>query len=1011
VTPPATPPDPALFQPAPSAPPPQAKPIIPDYELLRMIGRGSYGDVWLARGVTGLYRAVKLVWRERFIDLQPYEREFKGLREFAAISLSESRQLALLHVGRNDAAGFFYYVMELADDLDTGRDIDPDRYVPHTLKAVQERKGRLLAPEVVGIGVELARGLGGLHARGLVHRDVKPSNVIFVGGAPKLADIGLVTVATSAQTFVGTEGFVPPEGPGTPAADVFSLGKVLYEAVTGLDRHDYPRLPADFGALPDRKELLELNEILIRACDPASAQRYTDAAALLDDLLLLQAGRSMRRLRAAERRLTRAVRIGTVLALIAGVAGTGAFLERRRAESENALRRQAEAERDDLARKTIYSAGLARAQRALELGDLGQARQQLQEIVPKSGELDLRGFEWHALWSEAQGDPADVLRESGPPAEKVRFSPDGKLLAVHTSDKRVTLWDAATKKIVRTIEGVHRFAGFSSDGRWLVGTDPAFALQRWTVTDGTPDVQPALGTNRPLGAVGPDRAVCFTDAEKGGAHALRVWDFSKHAEVARIEIAADADGTHWDFYRATISEDGSLCALVLLAGRMHEARRRLLVMAFEGHRILHDETFTHRPFAIAFSPDKQRLAVALGDTAEVQMLDLARHTWDWRRKFGTAPANVLTFSSDGDRLIIAGRDQVVRVVKSASGENAFELRGQDGNIDDVTLSPSGATIAAVSNNGEVRLWAVVNAHERRLAEGFWAPSAASAGVVRVSHDGRKLALPRNGQSVEVLAVDTLSTIAVLPGALNPVAFIEADNCLLALTNRGKVQRWRLDGPQPSPTTELQLFDDRQATMAAVISPDHHWLVATNATGAVQFWDFSTRQLKAQREAHDAMAWSVSFDPRGETVVTSGLPRTRIWQSNTGELRAEVPATVSSNDSAFSPGRERWLAVSRSNGDIEIRTFPGLVLQRTLHASSGRVQALTFSPDGARLVCAGPRGMLHIFTTDDWRELTTLSVDANTLHSRELVAGSLAFSGDGKVFAAYFADGRVRVWRR
>ena len=303
--------------PASPAPERSKGPQIPDYELIRLIGSGSYGDVWLARGLTDTFRAVKVVWRDRFSDLQPFHREFEGLKGFAPISLTDADQLAMLHVGRNDAAGFFYYVMELADDAVTGRDVDPERYVPLTLKEMRARRGRLPATECIALGAALAAGLSRLHAKGLVHRDVKPSNVIIVGGRPKLADIGLVAAASDAHTFVGTEGFVPPEGPGTPTADVFSLGKLLYEISTGLDRHDFPRLPADLDTQPDREAFLELNEVLLRACAPASANRYPNASAILQDLLLLEAGRSIRR----RRTVGRAVRWGVGVAAVVAVLG------------------------------------------------------------------------------------------------------------------------------------------------------------------------------------------------------------------------------------------------------------------------------------------------------------------------------------------------------------------------------------------------------------------------------------------------------------------------------------------------------------------------------------------------------------------------------------------------------------------------------------------------------------------------------------------------------------------
>lgn len=297
-----------------------SKPGIPDYELVRIVGRGSYGDVWLARSVTGAWRAIKVVWRERFTTAEPFEREFRGLKEFADVCLAESSQMTLLHVGRNDAAGFFYYVMELADDAEHGRQIDPATYVPLTLAEMRARRGRIPAGECARIGADVARVLASLHRRGLVHRDVKPSNVILVSGVSKLADVGLVAPTANAHTFVGTEGYVPPEGPGAPSADVFALAKVLYELTTGHDRQEFPQLPADLGGLPDRAALLELNEIFLRACGPTPAERYRDGAAVLADLTALNAGVSLR-----TRRFTAFVlRMAAVVAIVAAL-GLGAW--------------------------------------------------------------------------------------------------------------------------------------------------------------------------------------------------------------------------------------------------------------------------------------------------------------------------------------------------------------------------------------------------------------------------------------------------------------------------------------------------------------------------------------------------------------------------------------------------------------------------------------------------------------------------------------------------------------
>ncbi|MEM0896486.1 MAG: bifunctional serine/threonine-protein kinase/formylglycine-generating enzyme family protein [Verrucomicrobiota bacterium] len=251
-------------------------PVIPDHEMIRLIGKGSYGEVWLARGVTGALRAVKVVSRVDFEFDRTFEREFEGIKQFEPISRHHEGLVDVLHIGRNRKKGFYHYVMELGDDRTTGAEILPDVYEPRTLSTDIQRHKRLKMDDCLSYGAFLAHALYHLHEAGLVHRDIKPSNVVFVDGLPKLADIGLVA-ASGRRTFVGTEGFVPPEGPGTAAADIYSLGMVLYEMSTGKDRLDFPEVPGDFEDKVERKKWRKLNEVICKACAQSPKKRYTNA--------------------------------------------------------------------------------------------------------------------------------------------------------------------------------------------------------------------------------------------------------------------------------------------------------------------------------------------------------------------------------------------------------------------------------------------------------------------------------------------------------------------------------------------------------------------------------------------------------------------------------------------------------------------------------------------------------------------------------------------------------------
>ncbi len=260
---------------------PRSDITIPDHEVLCKIGGGAYGEVWMARGVTGALRAVKIVWREDFEDERGFEREFEGILKFEPISRDHPGMVNILHVGRGDEheKPFYYYVMELGDDIRTGRDIHPVEYEARTLRSdLKSAKGRPLEISCcLDAGQRLADALTHLHDKDLAHRDIKPANVIFVDGKAKLADIGLVA-SRGQQTFVGTEGFVPPEGPGSGQADVYSLGKVLYEMATGKDRLQFPELPDELPENTNRKQWLVLNQIICNICEPKLTKRTIHTA-------------------------------------------------------------------------------------------------------------------------------------------------------------------------------------------------------------------------------------------------------------------------------------------------------------------------------------------------------------------------------------------------------------------------------------------------------------------------------------------------------------------------------------------------------------------------------------------------------------------------------------------------------------------------------------------------------------------------------------------------------------
>jgi len=276
----------SLSFPRPAAASVEPPPNAPDYELFNPpFGEGAYGKVWLARNTAGHWRALKAVYLANFDqNPDPYEREFNGIKKYQPFSGQHPGLLRVEFVSEKQA-GYFYYVMELGDPLEPGWEGEPSTYKPRDLVSERARSHRRRLPvrECVRIGLALSDALDFLHRQGLTHRDIKPQNIIFVNGQPKLADLGLITEIRppdQERTLVGTPGYMPPppERPGTPRADIYALGMVLYVLSTGRSTAYFPEIATTLVADKDPADFFPLNTVILKACQPDPAQRYASAA-------------------------------------------------------------------------------------------------------------------------------------------------------------------------------------------------------------------------------------------------------------------------------------------------------------------------------------------------------------------------------------------------------------------------------------------------------------------------------------------------------------------------------------------------------------------------------------------------------------------------------------------------------------------------------------------------------------------------------------------------------------
>jgi WD40 repeat protein len=951
-------------------------PLIPDHDLLRCIGRGSYGTVWLARNIMGMYRAVKIVYRKSFTSERPFERELSGIRRFEPISRSHEGFVDILQIGINQEQGYFYYVMELGDDETSGQNIDPENYAPKTLAKEISPLGKLPLEKCLDLGIALSHALAELHKHGLVHRDVKPSNIIFVNGVPKLADIGLVADVEEARSYVGTEGFIPPEGPGRPQADIYSLGKVLYEASTGKDRQEFPELPTQLSEFPDPEGFLELNEVILSACKNDLDKRYQSAGDMHADLLMLANGKSVKRLKLLERRLSNFKRVAGISALVALLLTAVLFQIYR--SWRNAVDSQV---------NMAVTSGNAAVTSGNPLEALPFFANVLRLDKRTSLEPSYR-LRFNSTLDQCTRLSHLWITSATNSLANGHFSPDGKKVILVQYSGNAEILDVASGEPVSLPFGrpLLADANFDPTGHFIVTAGENGMECVWDASTLKPVLELTYPSSVFNARFSPDGLKIIASFDDGTA---RVVD----ARTGDLKLQIKAHGgavrfatfSHNGLLILTASEDGTACVSDAINGKL------LVRLSGHGNWVKY----------AAFSPDDKWVVTASFDkTARIwETATGNRKLPDLNHDDGVESAE---FSPDGRLLMTACLDGAVRLWDAAKliplASNPVLRHGQ--RVTHACFSPDGSCIVTTCADGSARIWNFVEAD---------APSAPIN--QKASGDGNRFLVLDSGEAEVRDAISNKRVASPMPFGQS---FAKAElngngRFLLATAAAGKgneithaLQVWNVE---TSTAVAAPLLISNSFTRA-VLSDDGRRLVAWGGSAA-QTWDVLKQSVLSPQLAHEAKIKTAVFSPDGNQLAIVSGKNVYVYEATTGRL--VFPAlthALAVSYVEFSPDGLR-LATCFSDDHYTKCTaqvwesHTGRAVCPPLKHSDGVCHA-SFSPDNRYIVTAGEDSMAKI-----WQVANGKQIGLTMKHGRTI--NMAVFSPDGKWIVTASVDGTARVW--
>jgi WD40 repeat protein/HEAT repeat protein len=1022
----------------PTVPPLDTIKYFGDYELLEEIARGGMGVVYRARQVS-LNRevAVKLILAGEYAGGRDIRR-FKAEAE-AAANLDHPNILPIFEVGEHQGQQYFSMKLVAGGSLSDRLGHKPDAAVR----------------PLVALLSKVCHAVHFAHQRRILHRDLKPSNILLdADGTPYVTDFGLAkkvdapSELTQSGALVGTPSYMPPEQARgekrvTTAGDVYSLGAILYEMLTGrppfraetvLDTvlqvlEKDPDHPRTVNPSADR----DLSVIALKCLDKDPARRYPSAAALADDLERWAQGEPIlarpvpaweKGWKWAKRHPAAAALLAMcVVALAAGVAGlavSNRMIAQKQRETDAALRDRTAALADSAAslageqqarqatadaleqvkqEQAHTKAALAAERRAAYLSDIALAANEWAgNRAIRAGQLldgcaaDLRGWEWHYLQRVAHAAEREFDDLPGL-TMLCGFTPDGKHLL--TSDfSGVRLRDFATGKVVREFTGHQHIvsaAALSPDGKRAASAAGFAFLDRnpcevilWDTATGQP-IRTFATDHKGVSSLAFSADGKWL-ATVGGDRTVRLWTADGAKEVHRWTLTAEQAGN--TLAGLAFSPDGKQLAVSAAMTVVWNVETRAEVRSLKGEG---------QP---AFSPDGKLLATVRGGS-ELIVRDAATGAEQLALRIDSPGLTAIAFAPDGKRVALGGPDGVVRTWDIATKAEVQVIRGQQGSVFGLAFSPDGTRM--VTSIGDPLELARGNLFFQLILAG----RTLSAPAVRVWDTAR-------GQDYRLLAPSP-KAFAAHPS--RPEVAV-ASGKEVAFYHSATGAKLRAFVAAPEDVAQLAYSPDGSTLAVAwsvppklgkVLEPGVQEVKPVKNPWHLQLLDAATGKPKAEPHAQEAAIDALEFSPDGALLATSGGKTLTLLDAATGQLAATLNgAEGGQTHLAFGPNgmlvRATTGVFSRSNQEpdriageaIEVWDVANRKRLRTVDAGKGLCDAIAVTPDGKLLAAVVGS------------ELTLIRLDTGEQKVLPTAARALKFSPDGQRLAALTPVG-VKFW--